>query len=90
MKVIERDGKLYVKEYAGAKVICFWPLTYTAAEFTQRYGTDRLTSLLNEMVNDTSDKDNYDFVTRDGIILPVPNGGQTKPTWTERIDGGVL
>ena len=83
MKVIERDGNLYVK-YASAGVICFWSVTYTAASFAQSYGADRLVRLLDEIVRDaTNDTENYDFVTSDGIILPVPSGGETKPAWTE-------
>jgi hypothetical protein len=84
MKVIERDGNLYVKEYASAGVICFWPVTYTAASFAQSYGADRLTSLLDGIVRDTTDKENYDFLAPDGIILPILNGGKTRPAWTEK------
>ncbi len=87
MRLVEQNDKLYVRENIGRTKVYYWPLTYSSAEFVRRYGAERLRRLLaGEMVKSLSASANFGFATQDGILLPVPNGGQTKPAWIEDLE----
>jgi hypothetical protein len=84
-RLVERNGNLFVREVLGIAHAYYWPLTYSCAEFARRYGAERLARLLAEgIVYDGASTSS--FVTPDGILLPLPDGGQTKPAWIEDLE----
>jgi hypothetical protein len=87
MHLIERNGNLYVREVIGRTKVYYWPITYSSSDFARRYGAERLARLLKgELINDPGRSAHFGFATQDGIMLPVPNGGQTKPAWIEDLE----
>jgi hypothetical protein len=84
MYLVAKDGKLFVRDVCG-DVVCFWPLVLSVAQFTEQYGQPRLLQLLaGETVQD-SGRDDFAYVTADGIILALPQGGETRTAWRENL-----